>query len=246
MTAKKMKRPVVEKTFRLLIAIVFSIPVALAQSRSFSIQIESWLSEADARSSAARLRAQGLEAYWVKTTIAGMGVRYRVRVGRYPTQAQAKARADQFIGAGTTKEFLVTFYDTPASDSVAPDESKPATSAPNGAGLTSNKSGSSERKPPPESKIEPGPGGARPRKASNAEPAIATPAEAEATANVTIKNGDWRVVKHSAGIDKNLRSIYFVDSTTGWAAGETGMVYRTTDGGVNWEPLPSGYAGEIS
>jgi photosystem II stability/assembly factor-like uncharacterized protein len=246
MTAKKMKRPVVEKTFRLLIAIVFFIPVALAQSRSFTIQIESWVSEADARSSAARLRAQGLEAYWVKTTIAGMGVRYRVRIGRYSTQAQAKAGADQLLSAGTIKEFIVTLYDAPASDSVAPDESKPANSAPNGAGLTSNKSGSREKKNLPESKIEPGPGGARPRKAANAEPAIATPAEAEAPASVTINNDDWRVVKHGAGLDKNLRSIYFVDSTTGWAAGEAGMVYRTTDGGVNWEPQPTGYAGDIS
>src|SRR5215831_21067625 len=97
--AKKMKRPVVEKTIRLLIAIAFSVPVALAQGRSFTIQVESATSEAEARSSVARLRAQGLEAYWVKTAIPGMGVRYRVRVGRYQNQAQAKARAEQLLGA---------------------------------------------------------------------------------------------------------------------------------------------------
>src|SRR5262245_29105805 len=113
MTVKKMKRPVVEKTFRLLIAIVFSIPVALGQSRGFTIQVESWLSEADARSSVVQLRAQGLEAYWVKTTIANMGVRYRVRIGRYPTQAQAKARGDQLLSARAIKEFIVTVYDAP-------------------------------------------------------------------------------------------------------------------------------------
>src|SRR5215813_14798652 len=116
-----MKRPVVEKTIRLLIAIAFSVPVALAQGRSFTIQVESALSEAEARSSVAKLRAQGLEAYWVKTTIAGIGARYRVRIGRFQNQAQAKAKGDQLLGAGAIKEFIVTGYDPP-SDSAAPDK----------------------------------------------------------------------------------------------------------------------------
>src|SRR5262249_49045098 len=120
MTAKKMKRPVVEKTIRLLIAIAFSIPVALAQSRDFTIQVARGLSEAEARSSVANLRAQGMEAYWVKTTITGMGVRYRVRIGRYQNYAQAKAKADQLLSAGAIKEFIVTVYDAPPSDSAAP------------------------------------------------------------------------------------------------------------------------------
>jgi photosystem II stability/assembly factor-like uncharacterized protein len=241
-----MKRPVVEKTIRLLIAIAFSIQIALAQSRNFTIQVESWLSEADARSSVAKLRAQGLEAYLVKTAIPGMGVRYRVRIGRYPNQAQAKAKAEQLLSAGAIKEFIVTVYDATPSDSVAPDESKPAASPSNEAGRTKDKSPPRKGKNSPQSPIEPGPGATRPRKASNAEPAIAATAEPEAPADMTIKNANWTVVELGVEFDKNLRAIHFVDSTTGWAGGAAGTVYHTTDGGRNWQPLSSGATVDIS
>src|SRR5262245_63744960 len=198
-TAKKMKRPVVEKTIRLLIAIACSVPVALAQGRSFTIQVGSVISEAEARSSVANLRAQGLEAYWVKTTIPGIGVRYRVRIGRYQNQAQAKAKADQLIGAGSIKEFIVTVYDAPPSDPPEPDESKAATSPPKAPERTSDKPRSREKKNTPKAKTESSASGAlspRPRRTSGAEPAIGTPATAEAAAGVTIGNDNWKVVKH--------------------------------------------------
>jgi photosystem II stability/assembly factor-like uncharacterized protein len=232
-TAKKMKRPVVEKTIRLLIAIAFSITVALAQSRGFTIQVESALSEAEARSSVGKLRAQGLEAYFTKTTIAGMGIRYRVRIGRYQSQAQAKAKADQLLSAGAIKEFIVTGYDPPPSDPAAPDKSI-------------NKSESRKGKNIPEAEIESGPGATRPRKTTNAGPAEATPATAEAPVDMTINDDDWKVVKRGAEMDKNLRAVYFVDATTGWAAGEAGAVYQTTDGGKDWRPLSSAGAADIS
>ena len=219
------------------------MPVASAQGRSFTIQVESAISEAEARSSVAKLRAQGLEAYWVKTTIPGIGVRYRVRIGRYQNQAQAKAKADQLLGAGVIKEFIVTIYDAPPSDPQGPDESKSATSPPNASERTSDKSGSREKKNTPEGKTESlasGTRSARPRRTSNAEPAAGDPATAEAAADVTINNDNWTVVKHGVEIDKNLRAVHFVNSMTGWAAGDSGAVYATTDGGRDWKPLSSG------
>jgi len=247
--AKKMKRPVVEKTIRLLIAIAFSVPVALAQGRSFTIQVESATSEAEARSSVARLRAQGLEAYWVKTAIPGMGVRYRVRVGRYQNQAQAKAKAEQLLGAGVIKEFIVTAYDAPPSDSPEPDESKPATSPPNAPERTRDKPGSKEKKNTPGAKTEPSASGAlsaRPRRTSGAEPAIAAPGTAEAAADVTIGDDNWKVVKHVVEIDKNLRAVHFVDAMNGWAAGDSGAVYATTDGGRGWKPQSLGSDADLN
>ncbi|HEY8462062.1 MAG TPA: YCF48-related protein [Blastocatellia bacterium] len=225
-----MKRPVVEQTIRLLIAIAFSIQVASAQNRSFTIQVESWTSEADAKSSVAKLREQGLEAYWVKTTIPGMGVRYRVRIGRYPTQAQAKAKADQLLSAGAIKEFIVAIYDAEPSDSALLDETKSAAS----------KSRSRRVKNTPQAKTEPGSVATQPRRGSNAddaEPAGDAPAAAEAPADLTIKNGAWKVMKLDGKFDKSLRAIYFVDSTFGWAAGAGGAVYHTADGGRSWESL---------
>jgi photosystem II stability/assembly factor-like uncharacterized protein len=239
-----MKRRVVKKTIPFLIAIAFSIQIALAQGRSFTIQVESWISEVDARSSVSKLRAQGLEAYWVKTTIPGMGIRYRVRIGRYQNQAQAKAKADQLLSAGVIKEFIVTLYDTTPSDSLEPDESKPAASPSTGPERTGDKSRRGKNNP--EVKTEAGTGATRPRKASNAESATAAPAEPEAPADMTINNGAWTVMRLGAESDKNLRAIHFVDSTTGWAGGAGGAVYHTSDGGKNWEPLSCGSAADIS
>ena len=250
-----MKRPVVEKTILLLIAIAFSVPVALAQGRSFTIQVESAISEAEARSSVARLRAQGLEAYWVKTTISGIGVRYRVRIGRYQNQAQAKAKADQLLGAGVIKEFIVTVYDAPPSDPPEPNESKPATSPPNAPERTRaperirEKPGSREKKNAPEAKTESSGSdalSARPRRTPSAEPAIGSTATAEAVGDVTIGDDNWKVVKHVVEIDKNLRAVHFVDAMTGWAAGDSGAVYATTDGGRGWKPQSLGSDADLN
>lgn len=236
-----MKRPVFKKTIRLLIGIAFSIPVASAQSRSFTIQVESALSEAEARSSVAELRAQGLDAYWVKTTIPDIGIRYRVRIGRYQSQAQARAKADQLLNAGAVKEFIVTAYDAPPSGAEAPDESKLATSPPKGPERTSGKSGSKEKKNTPELKIESGPG-ARPNKISSAD----TPSMASAPEDLTINDSNWKVVRNGAETAKNLRAIYFVDPMTGWAAGDAGAVYRTIDGGRDWKPQSLSSSADIN
>jgi photosystem II stability/assembly factor-like uncharacterized protein len=216
-----MKSPVVEKSICLLIAIAFSIPVARAQSRSFTIQVESAPSEAEARSSVAKLRAQGLEAYWVKAEVPGVGLRYRVRIGRYENQAQARGTANQLLIGGVIKEFIVTVYEAPPSDSAAPGKSKPATSP---------------SKPPERTGDN----------TANAEPAIAAPDIAGAPVDLTINNDNWKVVKHGVKIDKNLRAIYFIDSMTGWAAGDAGAAYRTTDGGRDWKPLSIGSAADIN
>jgi photosystem II stability/assembly factor-like uncharacterized protein len=248
-----MKRPVVEKTIRLLIVIAFSVPLASAQGRGFTIQVESAISEAEARSSVAKLRAQGMDAYWVKTTIPGIGVRYRVRIGRYQNQAQARAKADQLLGAGVIKEFIVTVYDASPSEAPAPDESKPATSPPNVPERTGEKSRSRDKNSPPGAKprantesAASGAPGARPRRISSAEPAVGAPATAEAAADMTIDNDNWKVVKHGFEIDKNLRAVHFVDAMTGWAAGDSGAVYATTDGGRGWKPLSPGSDADIN
>jgi len=44
---------------------------------------------------------------------------------------------------------------------------------------------------------------------------------------------DWREI--DSPTNKLLRHVFFVDSTTGWCAGEDGIILRTTDGGLSWE-----------
>ena len=43
----------------------------------------------------------------------------------------------------------------------------------------------------------------------------------------------WKMLQ--SPVDVTLRYLCFVDSLTGWAAGEAGTIIRTTDGGNNWE-----------
>lgn len=308
-----MKRRVVEKVICSLLAIAFSVSSAWAQNRGFTIQVASPTSEAEAESAIAGLRAKGIEAYWVRAEVPGKGTRYRVRIGRFKNQPEAKAAANQYVGRGAIKEFIVTSYDAPASEPIARSESKPVVeqtakatpetvtpklvsepvnerakndvptkTAPEPqpdnprteksalASVDSISESKPEEKtaPKPEEKIAPKPeektaearpeansqpshlaprlSGTSARKTSNADPAIATPAVADALADVAINNNNWKVVKRSVETDKNLRAIYFVDSMTGWAAGDAGVVYRTTDGGRNWKPLLSGAAANIN
>jgi len=316
-----MKSSVVERTICCLLAIAFSVSGAVAQSRGFAIQVESSPTEAEARESVAKLQAKGVEAYWVKADVPGMGTRYRIRVGKYKSQAEAKGQANKLLAGGAIKEFIITLYDTPSSDSIArvsapaaapaapPRGSKPSppTQAPGeqnqahvdskapgaiaaesppdapGAKVKNDVSAKTEHSPeatktiandpgatPPatiasapesrlerktadvklEAKAETGPGAAPAQKASpkasNAETMIAAPAVADAATDLTINNNNWKVARRAVETDKNLRAIYFVDSMTGWAAGDAGVVYRTTDGGKSWKPLLSGAAANIN
>ncbi|MBP1682473.1 MAG: hypothetical protein H6Q27_36, partial [Ignavibacteriaceae bacterium] len=43
----------------------------------------------------------------------------------------------------------------------------------------------------------------------------------------------WK--KLQSPVNVTLRYICFVDSLTGWAAGEAGTIIRTTDGGDSWD-----------
>jgi photosystem II stability/assembly factor-like uncharacterized protein/cell division septation protein DedD len=77
-------------------------------------------------------------------------------------------------------------------------------------------------------------------------PRITQPPLPDALGELDIANRNWKVVRRSSATDKNLRAIFFVDSMTGWAAGDAGAVYRTTDGGKAWKPLLSGAAANIN
>jgi photosystem II stability/assembly factor-like uncharacterized protein len=320
----KIRRPFAKIIICSLLAVALCATFVRAQSQGVTIQIASAPSEAEARSTVADLRAKGIEAYWVKAEVPGVGTRYRVRIGRFKNRTEAKVVADRHLASGAIKEFIITPYDAPAAESVARKEPKPETKpAPaadqigadklkveKSAGKESQKrqtqkpepalaeraqtesaKPSDEKsvlasvepatKPKPEIKTEaakpsaekdsaektapdpaepeaarktvsPSPalesnsGAAILPKISTANPAIVTPPMPEALADVTISNDNWKVVRRSVESEKNLRVIHFVDSMTGWAAGDAGAVYRTTDGGKTWKPLLSGAAANIN
>ena len=57
------------------------------------------------------------------------------------------------------------------------------------------------------------------------------------TNEVAIANPKWKVSQTNVAGDKNLRAVHFVDSLTGWAAGDGGTIYQTLDGGKQWNPI---------
>jgi photosystem II stability/assembly factor-like uncharacterized protein len=312
----------VEKIIFFLLAIALSASIAGAQSRGYTIQVASPTSAAEANAIVADLQAKGIEAYWVKAEVPGKGTRYRVRLGRFKSLAEAKDAAEQHLGRGAFKEFIVAPYDTPSSASTARREAKvkpgptadqtdndrpkaekkvaeeapkrgarqsepavaekpeseaaaltatPASDAGSAAALkpeakaevvnplpekepaekTATDIAKNEKARKPASPSQPVPpeaemSAAAAKKISNPDPAIATPPMAEALADLTINNDNWKVVRRSIETDKNLRAIYFVDSMTGWAAGDAGAVYRTTDGGRSWKPLLGSAAANIN
>ncbi|MGH9843644.1 MAG: YCF48-related protein, partial [Blastocatellia bacterium] len=276
--------------------------------------------EDEARAIIADLKVKGIEAYWVKAEVPGKGTRYRVRIGKFWSQVEARKVADRAISQNLFKEFIVTPYETPTSSvaiarpepkanpaetviakvekpkaatekaaapsSPVPDPVKEIAAATPVAGTNPEKSvrasveTAPETKPEPkleapkpvekvepkattaagekpaptpsaatrpaakpEVKIEEAPKAALP--SAGGDPAIATPAVPEALGDVAFANDNWKVVRRSAETDKNLRSIYFVDAMTGWAAGDSGAVYRTTDSGRTWKPLLSGAPANI-
>lgn len=44
-------------------------------------------------------------------------------------------------------------------------------------------------------------------------------------------------------INREMSDIYFINSNTGWAVGDTSGVFKTTDGGLNWVSQDIGYTG---
>lgn len=54
---------------------------------------------------------------------------------------------------------------------------------------------------------------------------------------------DWQLTAISS--EKNLNSIYFLDNLTGFVAGSSGQILKTTDGGQNWKEINVGYNGEF-
>jgi photosystem II stability/assembly factor-like uncharacterized protein len=231
----------------------FSVPAQATQATQeaigYAIQIASTASQAEAEAIVDQLKAKGVEAYTLKAAVPRRGTRHRVRIGRFSTQLEAKKAGELALSRGFISEFIITTYDPPAlaKSSLKEPKAKPATTQPS---------------PEPEpakveqrlatvgapaaeelSKVDdaPAPGSSEniPEIAGDNIP------PAKAMIDLAVSNRNWRVSRRGAGADKNLKAIYFVDSITGWAAGDDGATFRTTDGGRSWKPLLSGAPADI-
>lgn len=63
------------------------------------------------------------------------------------------------------------------------------------------------------------------------------------TANVAQSQSGW--FSQSGNTTNNLNSVYFLDSYTGFTAGNGGIILKTTDGGRYWNPVSSGISSNL-
>lgn len=51
---------------------------------------------------------------------------------------------------------------------------------------------------------------------------------------------NWNELQYKFGIQKNLKSVDFINMNTGIAVGDSGTILKTTNGGMSWNSIPSG------
>ncbi|HMS34999.1 MAG TPA: YCF48-related protein [Ignavibacteria bacterium] len=62
--------------------------------------------------------------------------------------------------------------------------------------------------------------------------------------SICFSQSGW--ISQQSGININLNSVKFVNTNTGWCAGENGIILLTTNGGNNWIVQISGYNGNLN
>jgi photosystem II stability/assembly factor-like uncharacterized protein len=126
-----------QSIFWLILILILARPTQagfLSQERFFAVQVASVESVEEAASLVRRLQEQGLSAYRIPASIPGVGLRQRVRYGRYASAALARSAAEQALRAGWIAEYIVvreepgSFPDRPPRVERGPSSPAPAPS----------------------------------------------------------------------------------------------------------------------
>jgi hypothetical protein len=92
---------------------------ALAQAGRFAVQLEALPSRAEADTKVNQLKAQGVQAYIVKSLVPGKGVFFRIRVGNFTSRDIANRYGQQLKTQGTVPDFFITAYEAPEPEAPA-------------------------------------------------------------------------------------------------------------------------------
>jgi CHAT domain-containing protein len=93
---------------------------ASAQAIHYTIQLEAIPAIEAANEKVKQLKAQGVDAYILKSKLKGRGALFRVRAGNFPTQAEANSYGAELRKKGVISEFLVARYQPPRGDLTEP------------------------------------------------------------------------------------------------------------------------------
>jgi hypothetical protein len=130
-----MKKSTSLAVISLVILLCFS-EIATAQTNRFTVQLEAAPTVDAAQERVKQLKAQGLDAYVVKSQVPGKGTFYRIRVGMFSNQADARKYGADLQKQGIVSEFFIAPYERPQGDlmqlatTIAGAPAKPATSPP--------------------------------------------------------------------------------------------------------------------
>jgi CHAT domain-containing protein/Flp pilus assembly protein TadD len=91
-----------------------------AQAIPYTVQLEAIPASETANEKVKRLKAQGVDAYIFKSKAKGKGTLFRVRVGNFPTQAEANKYGADLQKKGVISEFIILRYQPPQRDLTEP------------------------------------------------------------------------------------------------------------------------------
>ncbi len=119
--------------FSLLIGISLLLGLSLAglaQSGQYTVQIDSMTAQDAAEGKVHQLKSQGQNAYWLKSSVPGQGVRYRVRIGRFPSRAAAQTFGTRLKQQGVAADYFVALFEGASSPLSSPEPIKKPVPAP--------------------------------------------------------------------------------------------------------------------
>ena len=226
----------------------------------YAVQVAAFRTAAEAQAQVVRLQHRGLSAYQVKANLTGRGIYYRVRFGRFASGDEATRAGATALNGKLIAQFVIVDYEPPLHGPAPAHRKRRVTPEDNalsmraGNSLASAVAWAAPREGPagaadllPE-RIAPVPlhftatlsalpASVLSRATVADERAATLPPAPEIIPVITISNPRWQVSRAGRATDANLNAVYFTDAARGWAAGDAGIIYRTSDGGVKWERL---------
>jgi hypothetical protein len=99
----------------LILSALWTLPFTAEtpQEGGYAIQVEATQDRSIAEQKVRQLKEQGLEAYWVKGSVPGKGVYYRVRIGQFPNKEAAMNFGASLKRQGIAPDFLLVTYQAP-------------------------------------------------------------------------------------------------------------------------------------
>ncbi len=115
----------------LSLLVALSLP-GFSQSGQYTVQIDSMVNQDAAEAKVAQLKSQGLNAYWLKSSVPGQGLRFRVRIERFSSRAAAVSYGTRLKQQGIFPDFYAALWEgnTSPFGNIAEAKPKPVVPAP--------------------------------------------------------------------------------------------------------------------